>query len=44
VDKKPQDSDDDMAGIVEAVGDRVAAFHEMSTANESFAEYAIAWA
>jgi len=44
---------DDIAGYVEAVGenvtefhkgDRVAAFHEMTTPHGSFAEYAIAWA
>ncbi|KAF2819462.1 GroES-like protein [Ophiobolus disseminans] len=43
---------DDIAGIVEAVGDevlefkpgdRVAAFHEMGTPGGSYAEYAIAW-
>jgi len=46
-------SGDDIAGIVEAVGenvvefkkgDRVAAFHEMRADHGSFAEYAIAWA
>ena len=51
--KKPHNSGDDIAGIVEAVGDnvvefkkgdRVAAFHEMMTDHGSFAEYAIAWA
>lgn len=51
--KGPHNSGDDIAGIVEAVGenvvefkkgDRVAAFHEMMTAHGSFAEYAIAWA
>lgn len=45
-------SGDDIAGIVEVVGedvfefkkgDRVAAFHEMRTDHGSFAEYAIAW-
>lgn len=44
---------DDIAGIVEAVGDgvsefqkgdRVAAFHEMVTPHGSYAEYAISWA
>lgn len=48
----PQNSGDDIAGIVEAVGDnitefhpgdRVAAFHEMFTPHGSFAEYAISW-
>lgn len=48
----PTNSGDDIAGIVEAVGDgvlefrkgdRVAAFHEMMTPHGSFAEYAIAW-
>lgn len=43
---------DDIAGYVESVGtgvtafkkgDKVAAFHEMRTANGSYAEYAIAW-
>ena len=43
---------DDIAGYVEDVGtavtafkkgDKVAAFHEMKTANGSYAEYAIAW-
>lgn len=43
---------DDIAGYVEGVGagvtafkkgDKVAAFHEMRTANGSYAEYAIAW-
>jgi NADPH2:quinone reductase len=51
--KKPHNSGDDIAGIVEAVGenvtefkpgDRVAAFHEMMSPHGSFAEYAIAWA
>jgi NADPH:quinone reductase-like Zn-dependent oxidoreductase len=50
---EPHNSGDDIAGIVEAVGenvtefkkgDRVAAFHEMMTPHGSFAEYAIAWA
>jgi NADPH2:quinone reductase len=49
---QPHNSGDDIAGIVEAVGDnvfefkkgdRVAAFHEMTTDHGSFAEYAIAW-
>ncbi|KAK3940937.1 alcohol dehydrogenase-like protein [Diplogelasinospora grovesii] len=44
---------DDIAGVVERVGqrvfefrpgDRVAAFHEMMTPHGSYAEYAIAWA
>ncbi|OQU95120.1 Alcohol dehydrogenase GroES-like domain-containing protein [Cladophialophora immunda] len=48
---KPLNSGDDIAGIVEQVGekvvgfrkgDRVAAFHQMRTAHGSFAEYAIA--
>ncbi|PMD64369.1 GroES-like protein [Hyaloscypha bicolor E] len=48
----PHNSGDDIAGIVEAVGngvlefkkgDRVAAFHEMMAPHGSFAEYAIAW-
>jgi NADPH:quinone reductase len=51
--KDPHNSGDDIAGIVEKVGenviefkpgDRVAAFHEMMTPHGSFAEYAIAWA
>lgn len=51
--KKPQNSGDDIAGIVESVGenvvefkpgDRVAAFHQMTTEHGSFAEYAIALA
>jgi NADPH2:quinone reductase len=50
---EPHNSGDDIAGIVEKVGDnvmefkkgdRVAAFHEMMTPHGSFAEYAIAWA
>ncbi|KAL4963501.1 zinc-binding alcohol dehydrogenase family protein [Aspergillus stella-maris] len=49
---KPGNQGDDIAGIVEAVGDnvtefkkgdRVMAFHEMVTAGGSYAEYAIAW-
>ena len=49
---EPHNSGDDIAGIVEAVGDgvlefkkgdRVAAFHEMMAPHGSFAEYAIAW-
>ncbi|KAL2851314.1 chaperonin 10-like protein [Aspergillus pseudodeflectus] len=49
---KPGNQGDDIAGIVEAVGenvtefkpgDRVAAFHEMTTSGGSYAEYAIAW-
>ncbi len=48
----PHNSGDDIAGIVEDVGegivefhkgDRVAAFHEMGKVHGSFAEYAIAW-
>lgn len=51
--KNSHNSGDDIAGIVEQVGDnvtefkpgdRVAAFHEMMTPHGSFAEYAIAWA
>lgn len=50
---EPHNSGDDIAGIVEEVGenvvefkkgDRVAAFHEMMSPHGSFAEYAIAWA
>jgi hypothetical protein len=50
---EPHNSGDDIAGIVEEVGDnvvefkkgdRVAAFHEMMSPSGSFAEYAIAWA
>ncbi|KAF8867351.1 GroES-like protein [Acephala macrosclerotiorum] len=49
---KAHNSGDDIAGIVEEVGenvvefkkgDRVAAFHEMMSDHGSFAEYAIAW-
>ncbi|TVY36436.1 Trans-enoyl reductase [Lachnellula occidentalis] len=48
----PHNSGDDIAGIIESVGenvtefkkgDRVAAFHEMAAPSGSFAEYAIAW-
>ncbi|KIW74761.1 hypothetical protein Z517_11531 [Fonsecaea pedrosoi CBS 271.37] len=48
---RPSNSGDDIAGIIEQVGemvvgfrkgDRVAAFHQMRTAHGSFAEYAIA--
>ncbi|KAH8665990.1 chaperonin 10-like protein [Tricladium varicosporioides] len=51
--KKEHNSGDDIAGIIEEVGenitefkkgDRVAAFHEMMSDHGSFAEYAIAWA
>ncbi|KAF4635800.1 hypothetical protein G7Y89_g2275 [Cudoniella acicularis] len=51
--KVAHNSGDDIAGIVEEVGenviefkkgDRVAAFHEMMSNHGSFAEYAIAWA
>ncbi|KZF18845.1 GroES-like protein [Xylona heveae TC161] len=50
--KKSANSGDDIAGIVEAVGenitefrpgDRVAAFHHIGTPGGSFAEYAISW-
>jgi NADPH2:quinone reductase len=49
---QPHNSGDDIAGIVEAVGDnvfefkkgdRVASFHEMMSPHGSFAEYAIGW-
>ncbi|KAJ4188405.1 hypothetical protein NW755_006565 [Fusarium falciforme] len=49
----PQNFGDDIAGIIEDVGegvtefrkgDRVAAFHEMFTPHGAFAEYSIAWA
>jgi NADPH:quinone reductase-like Zn-dependent oxidoreductase len=49
----PHNSGDDIAGIVEEVGenvvefkkgDRVAAYHEIGADHGSFAEYAIAWA
>jgi len=48
----PHNSGDDIAGIVEAVGDnvvefkkgdRVASFHQMASPHGSFAEYAIGW-
>ncbi|KAI6781197.1 uncharacterized protein J7T54_002553 [Emericellopsis cladophorae] len=51
--KGPQNSGDDIAGVVDEVGegvvgfrkgDRVGAFHEMMEQSGSFAEYAIAWA
>ena len=51
--KGPQNSGDDIAGIVDEVGegvvgfkkgDRVGAFHEMMEPSGSFAEYAISWA
>lgn len=50
---KAHNSGDDIAGIIEEVGEnvtefqkgnRVAAFHEMMTPSGSYAEYAIAWA
>lgn len=50
--KVPSNPGDDIAGYVESVGegvvgfrkgDKVAAFHEMTKAGGSFAEYAIAW-
>ena len=49
----PMNQGDDIAGVVEAVGDgvtefkkgdRVAAFHEMLSPHGSYAEYAISWA
>jgi hypothetical protein len=49
---QPHNSGDDIAGIVESVGegvfefkkgDRVAAFHEMMAPHGSFSEYAVAW-
>lgn len=52
-DKPPVNQGDDIAGTIHAVGegvtefkvgDRVAAFHEMTTPGGSYAEYAIAWA
>jgi NADPH2:quinone reductase len=51
-DKPAHNSGDDIAGIVEEVGegvkgfkkgDRVAAFHEMMADHGSFAQYGIAW-
>ena len=51
--EQPHNSGDDIAGIIEAVGenvtefkkgDRVAGFHEMAAPHGSYAEYAIAWA
>ncbi|KAJ7864764.1 alcohol dehydrogenase-like protein [Mycena olivaceomarginata] len=50
--EKSSNTGDDIAGIVHAIGpnvyefkpgDRVAAFHEMTTPGGSFAEYAVAW-
>lgn len=50
---KADNSGDDVAGTIAAlgegvsefhVGDRVAAFHEMMTPDGAFAEYTIAWA
>lgn len=49
----PTNQGDDIAGVVEAVGngvagfekgDRVAAFHQMLSPHGSYAEYALAWA
>lgn len=51
-DAPPMNQGDDIAGVVEAVGegvfefrkgDRVAAFHEMMSPHGSYAEYAVAW-
>ena len=51
--KKSLNSGDDIAGVIERVGDnvtefkpgdRVASFHEMEAPYGSFAEYAVSWA